>query len=70
MLPVLQFFYPTRWSITDFLIWVVIVIAAIALVSIALRHFQVEIPSWASQVLWIVVIAFVVIFAIRVVASM
>ena len=58
---------PMSWSIGQLLITVVAVAAAIALVWIALRQFKVDIPPWVIQVFWVVVVALVVIFAIRLV---
>jgi hypothetical protein len=58
------------WGIVDLLVFVVIIAACVALVYIALRQFNVAIPAWVVQVFWVVVVAFVVIFAIRLVAGM
>lgn len=57
-------------SLVQILILIVVVAACVALVYVALRQFGVGIPSWAAQVFWIVVVAFVVILAIKVVAGM
>lgn len=57
-------------GIGQLLIYVVIIAACVALVYVALRQFNVTIPPWVIQVFWIVVVAFVVIFAIRLVLSM
>ncbi len=51
-------------------IWLVIVIAIIALVFLYCRVSGVVIPPWIFQAFWIVVAAVVIIFAIRFVASM
>lgn len=59
-----------NWSFTEILITVVVIAACVALVYVALRQFGVSIPQWVVQVFWIVVVAFVVILAIRLVASM
>ncbi len=58
------------WSLGEILIAVVIVAAAVALVYVALRQFGVSIPQWVVQVFWIVVVAVVVIFAIRFVLTL
>jgi hypothetical protein len=58
------------WGLAELLIAVVVVAAAVALVYIALRQFKYEIPAWVIQVFWIVVVAFVVILAIRFVMSL
>jgi hypothetical protein len=58
------------WGFVDFLILIVIIAACVALMYIALRQFGVTIPPWVIQVFWICVVAVVVIFAIRFVASL
>ena len=58
------------YTFVDVLIAVVVIAALVALVYVALRQFGVTIPGWVVQVFWIVAVAFVVIFAIRLVASM
>jgi len=57
------------WSIGSIAITVVIIAAVVALVYVALRAFKVEIPGWVVQVFWILVVAFVIIAAIRLVLS-
>ena len=51
-------------------IMVVIIAACCGLVLVAVRQFGLTIPGWLVQVFWIVVAACVIIFAIRLVASM
>lgn len=58
------------WSIGQIAIAIVIIAAVVALVYIALNKFGVAIPDWVIKVFWICVIAFVVIFAIRLVMTM
>ncbi len=58
------------WSIADIAIMIVIIAAVVALVYVALSQFGVSIPEWVKHVFWIIVVAFVVIFAIRLVMSM
>ncbi len=60
----------SSWGIGDIAIAIVIIAAVVALVYVALRQFGVSIPPWVQQIFWIVVVAFVVIFAIRLVLSM
>ena len=57
-------------SIVQLLILVVVIAACVALVYVALRQFGIAIPGWVVNVFWIVVVAFVVIFAIKLVAGM
>jgi hypothetical protein len=58
------------YSLASIAIMVVIIAAVVALVYVALRQFGVSIPPWVQQVFWILVVAFVVILAIRIVMSM
>ena len=58
------------WGIGDLAIAVVVIAAIIALVFVALRRFNVAIPAWVVECFWIVVVAFVIIFAIRLVLTM
>jgi hypothetical protein len=58
------------YSIGQIAIAVVIVAAVVALVYIALRQFGIAIPDWVVQVFWVLIVAFVIIFAIKLVLSM
>lgn len=58
------------YSLAHILILIVVLAACCALVWIALNQFGVSIPGWVMQVFWVVVVAFVVIFAIKLVLSM
>lgn len=53
------------WSIGEIAIAIVAIAAIVALVCVALNKFGIQIPDWVKQVLWIVVVAVVVILAIR-----
>lgn len=57
-------------SIAGFLIWLIIVCAAIGIAFVAMRVIGVQPPAWAIQIFWIVVVAVVAILAIRFVASL
>lgn len=57
-------------SITQWLIAVVILAACVALVIVALRQFNISIPAWVQQVFWIIVVAAVVVGAIRLVMTL
>lgn len=61
---------PGGFGIVELAILIVIVAAVIALVYVALRQFGIAIPGWVQQIFWIVVVAFCVIAAIRLVAGM
>ena len=58
------------WSIGSLAIAVVVIAAIVALVYVALRQFQVQIPDWVIKIFWICLVACVVIFAIRLVLSL
>ena len=51
-------------------IFIVVIAAIVALVYIALRKFGVSIPDWVVQVFWILVVAVVIIIAIKFVAGL
>jgi len=55
----------TGYSVGELATFVVVVAAVVALVYVALNKFGVAIPDWVKQVFWILAVAFVVIFAIR-----
>jgi hypothetical protein len=56
-------------SITSIAIAIVVILAVVALVYIAARAMGVPIPQWVMQVLAVIVIAVVIIWAIRFVAG-
>jgi hypothetical protein len=58
------------WSVGELAIIVVIIAAVCALVWVALRQFGVAVPAWIQQVVWIIVVAVVVVAAIRLVLSL
>lgn len=58
------------WGFVEILIMIVIVAGCIGVAYVALRQFGVQIPPWAVQIFWIVVCAFIAIFAIRLIAGM
>lgn len=58
------------YSIGQIAITVVIVAAVCALVAVALRQFKITIPEWVVHVFWILVVACVVILAIKLVLSL
>lgn len=64
-----QVVWPAGLSLGGILIAVVVIAAVVALVYVALRQFGIAIPPWVIQCFWIVVVAFVVIFCIRLVLS-
>lgn len=57
-------------GILNILIYMIVIAAVIAIVYVALQQFGIAIPPWAAKIFWIVVVAFVAIFAIRVILSM
>lgn len=58
------------YSIGQLAIALVVLVAVAALVMVAVRASGIPVPPWVMQVLGIVVVAFVVIVAIRIVLSM
>lgn len=58
------------WSIGHIAIAVVGIAAIVALVYVALRKFNIQIPDWVAQVFWIVIVAVVVILAIKFVMTL
>jgi hypothetical protein len=58
------------WGITEFAIAIVVIAAIVALVYVAMRQFGITIPGWIVNVFWIIVVAIVIIFAIRLVAGL
>ena len=50
--------------------WVVIILALVALVVIAARALKVPVPQWVWEVLGVLLIAFVLLMAIRLLAAM
>ena len=56
-------------SIVSLAIWIVVIAAVVALVTIGVRQMGVTIPPWVVSCFWVVIVAVVVIFCIRLVAS-
>ena len=61
---------PGGWGLVDILIVVVIVAACVALVYVALQYFGIAIPPAVTRIFWIVVVAVLVILAIKFIASL
>jgi len=58
------------YSIAQLAIAIVIIAAVVALMFVALKQFGIAIPGWVIQIFWILVVAVVVILAIRFVAGL
>jgi hypothetical protein len=58
------------WGVADWAIAIVIIAGIAAAVFLALRQLGVAIPAWVIQLFWILVVVFVVVAAIRLLASM
>jgi hypothetical protein len=58
------------WSLTSVLVAVVVVAAAVVITVIGLKAMGVDVPQWAVQIFWVVVIVVVVILAIKLIASL
>ena len=61
--------HPNTWTLSELAISIVIIAAVVALVWVALKQFEIKVPDWVQQVFWIIVVAFVIILAIRLVMS-
>lgn len=60
--------YPT--TISGWAIWLVIAAAICAVVYVALTTFGIGIPAWVVTVFWILVVAVVIVAAIKFLASL
>lgn len=58
------------WGIADYAIMIVIIAGIIAAVTVGVKAMGLAIPAWFIQILWILVIVFVVVAAIRILTSM
>jgi hypothetical protein len=58
------------WSLMQIIITIIVIAACIGIMFVALRQFGVQIPPFVVTIFWIVVAAFVAIFAIRLIMSM
>lgn len=59
-----------NWSFRNILIAIIICAACIGIMLVALNVFGIPIPPWAVTMFWIVVVATVAIFAIKLLFSM
>lgn len=57
-------------TVAGWAIAIVVIAALVALVLIALRQFNVTIPAWVQNVGWVLIVAAVVIGAIRILMSL
>lgn len=57
-------------SLPELLIWIVIAAACIAAGYVGLKQLKIDVPPWAVQLFWIVVVTFCVVFAIRLLIRM
>lgn len=58
------------WGIADYAIAIVIIAGIVAVATIGLRRLGITIPDWLVQVFWVLVVVFVIVAAIRLLASM
>lgn len=58
------------YGIAEVAIAIVLIAAVVALVYVALREFGVAIPAFVIRCFWILVVAFVVIFCIKLLLAM
>jgi hypothetical protein len=61
---------PLGYSLVSLAIGLVVVLAVVALVWVFIRQSGIPIPSWLTQVIGIVILAVVVIIAIKIVAGL
>lgn len=54
-------------SILKMIIIVIVIAAAIGIMLVALKQFGVQLPPWLMTIFWIVVVAIVAIFAVKLV---
>jgi hypothetical protein len=58
------------WSVGQTSIAIVVAAAIIALLYVGLEQFGITVPDWVKKCVWIIIVAFVIIFSIRLVLSM
>lgn len=58
------------WSITQWVMAIILVAAAVAILMIALPAMGISVPGWAINMMWVIIIAVCAMAAIRVIASM
>ncbi len=58
------------YTIGQIAIAVIVIAAIVGIVYVALRQSGVVIPEWVKQVMWIVVAAFVCVFAVKVLLTL
>ena len=60
----------STYSIASIAIWVIVVIAVLAILHLAITKLGLNVPDWAVQVFWIIVIAVALIWAIKFLVGM
>ncbi len=70
MIPLLAEIMFQGMSLGNIIVAIIIIAAVIAVLFVALRVFDVKIPDWVLQILWICVVAVVAIFAVRFLLSL
>jgi hypothetical protein len=58
------------WGIGEWIIAIIVIAACVGVMYVALNYFGVQIPPWAIRIFWIVVVACVAVFAVRLMLSM
>ncbi len=58
------------WSLGHVLISLIVIAAIVGIALVALRASGIPVPPWVWNIIWIVVVAFVAIYAIRFVLAM
>ena len=58
------------YSVAQMVIGLIVIISVVGILYVVAQANGVEIPAWVVKIFWIVVVAFVAIFAIRLLMSM
>ena len=60
----------SSWGLMEWIIAIIVLAAAIAIMWVALNKFGITIPDWAVKIFWICVVAVVAIVAIHFIMSL
>jgi hypothetical protein len=58
------------YSVTQWVIILIVIISVIGILYVVVRQSGVQIPGWVIQIFWIVALAIVAIFAVKLLMSM
>lgn len=60
----------TGWTLLGLAHAIIIIAAVVAIVFIALRKFGITIPDWLVSMFWVIVVAFVALFALELLGNL